>query len=99
MCLACFHGFIIYKESPVWTAVGLIGNAIFGSRFLIQWLHSEKHKKIIVPPIFWQMSFWGSLLALFYAFHIDKLPVILGAVALPFIYSRNIVLQRRQVAA
>ena len=84
-----------YHDSYWWTVFGLIGNAIFSARFVVQWLSSEKQKKLVVPPIFWHLSFWGSLVTLVYAFHVDKLPVILGYVALPFIYGRNLVLLYR----
>ncbi len=68
---------------------------MFGSRFFIQWLHSEKHKRVIVPPVFWHLSFWGSLICLTYALHLDKLPVILGYVFLPFLYARNLYFLRK----
>lgn len=84
-----------YHESWWWTAIGLGGNALFGSRFLIQWLHSERHKRLIVPPIFWHLSFWGSIIMLIYGLHLDKVPVILGYVFLPFLYARNLKLMRR----
>ncbi len=84
-----------YRDSYWWTAFGLIGNAVFSARFVVQWLSSERQKKLVVPPIFWHLSFWGSLVTLVYAFHVDKLPVILGYVALPFIYGRNLVLLHR----
>jgi lipid-A-disaccharide synthase-like uncharacterized protein len=85
----------LYRDSSWWTVFGLFGNALFSSRFLIQWLHSERHKQLIVPPIFWHLSFWGSLCALLYAFHVDKLPIILGYLFLPFLYARNLKLLRR----
>ncbi|MBI2214569.1 MAG: lipid-A-disaccharide synthase N-terminal domain-containing protein [Acidobacteria bacterium] len=74
---------------------GLAGNAVFSARFVVQWITSEKKKALVVPPIFWHLSFWGSLITLVYAFHVDKLPIILGYVALPFIYGRNLVLLKR----
>jgi len=47
--------------------------------------------------IFWHLSFWGSVITLVYAFHIDKLPVILGYIFLPFLYARNLrLLYRKQ---
>jgi len=85
-----------YRESPWWTAFGLVGNLLFSSRFVVQWLHSERHKRVIVPPIFWHISFWGSVVALIYAFHVDKLPVILGYLFLPFLYARNLKLLRHK---
>jgi lipid-A-disaccharide synthase-like uncharacterized protein len=84
-----------YADSYVWTIFGLFGNVIFSLRFIVQWLTSERQKRIVVPPIFWHLSFWGSLISLIYAFHVDKLPIILGYIALPVIYGRNLVLLRR----
>jgi lipid-A-disaccharide synthase-like uncharacterized protein len=80
----------LYADSRWWTVVGLLGNGIFSMRFVLQWLVSEKNKRLTVPPIFWHLSFWGSILALIYALHLDKAPVILGYVALPFLYGRNL---------
>jgi len=89
----------LYVESLWWTGLGLLGNLMFSSRFLLQWLSSEKKKRIVVPPIFWHLSFWGSLLSLIYSLHIDKLPVILGYAFLPLIYARNLILLRRGARA
>ena len=80
----------LYAESTAWTVSGLVGNGLFGSRFFIQWLHSERSKQLVVPPLFWHLSFWGSVLQLLYGLHIDKLRIILGYVFLPFIYARNL---------
>jgi lipid-A-disaccharide synthase-like uncharacterized protein len=88
----------LFRESVAWTCFGFLGAFLFGSRFVVQWLHSEKHRKIVVPPIFWRLSFWGSVINLIYAVHIDKMPVIVGAVFLPFLYGRNLVLLRRDKA-
>lgn len=89
----------LFADSVWWTVIGLAGNALFSSRFIIQWLHSEKKKMLVVPPIFWHLSFWGSAISLVYAVHIDKLPVILSFVFLPFLYFRNLVLLKRGNAA
>ena len=85
----------LFQESVYWTCFGLLGNILFGSRFIVQWLHSERHRRLIVPPIFWYLSFWGSVISLIYALHIDKMPVILGYLFLPLIYARNLVLLRK----
>lgn len=86
----------LYRESPWWTALGPCGNALFGSRFLIQWLYSERHGRVIVPGIFWHLSFYGSLLTLTYALHVDKLPMILSYCFLPLMHARNLMLLRRR---
>lgn len=85
----------LYMDSAMWTAVGFLGAAIFGSRFILQWLKSEKEKKLVVPWYFWHLSFWGSVLNLLYFLHIDKAPLILGNCFLPFLYGRNIFFLRR----
>jgi lipid-A-disaccharide synthase-like uncharacterized protein len=85
----------LYNHSYWWTVLGFLGNALFSSRFLLQWLASEKKKSLVVPGYFWYLSFWGSVLNVVYAFHIDNAPIIFGVIALPFIYGRNLVLLRR----
>jgi lipid-A-disaccharide synthase-like uncharacterized protein len=89
----------LYYDSYWWTGFGLIGNMLFGSRFIVQWLVSEKHNKIVVPSVFWHLSFWGSCIALIYGFHVDRLPIILGYLAGPLIYGRNLVLLGRTPGA
>ncbi len=86
---------ILYVDSAWWTAIGLLGNLLFSSRFLIQWLYSERKKQLVVPPIFWHLSFWGSAVSTIYALHIDKLPILLSFGFLPFLYFRNLVLLKR----
>ena len=85
----------LYNHSYWWTVLGFCGNALFSSRFLLQWLASEKKKSLVVPSYFWHLSFWGSVLNVIYAFHIDNAPIIFGVIALPFIYGRNLVLLGR----
>ena len=87
-----------FDDSMAWTCFGFLGAFLFGSRFVVQWLHSERQQKIVVPPIFWSLSFWGSVINLIYAVHIDKLPVIAGVIFLPFIYGRNLVLLQKEKA-
>ena len=80
----------LYVDSTIWTGVGLAGGFLFSSRFIIQWIHSERRGRIVVPPAFWHLSFWGSLISLFYAVHLDKLPIILSYAFLPALYGRNL---------
>lgn len=85
----------LYSSSYLWTFFGFTGNLLFSSRFFFQWLASEKKKKLIVPAHFWHLSFWGSVINLIYALHIDNAPILFGVIALPFIYGRNLVLLQR----
>lgn len=84
----------LYIDSQAWTVIGFLGTFTFGSRFVIQWWVSEKNKKIVIPVIFWYLSFIGSVLTLIYVLHLDKAPLIFGNFFLPFLYARNIIIHR-----
>ncbi|SFW36758.1 Uncharacterized N-terminal domain of lipid-A-disaccharide synthase [Luteibacter sp. UNCMF366Tsu5.1] len=86
----------LYADSSAWTAIGLFGTALFGSRFVVQWICSERSGRVVVPPVFWHLSFWGSLISLLYALHLDKLPIILGQALLPVLHGRNLWLLRKR---
>ena len=45
-----------------WTAVGFAGQALFFSRFAVQWIASERRKQSHVPVAFWWLSLLGSLI-------------------------------------
>ena len=53
----------------VWKIVGWLGNAIFFSRFIVQWYATEKRQQVIVPQAFWWLSLVGSLTLLCYSIH------------------------------
>ncbi len=77
-------------NDPVWATVALVGQMIFGGRFILQWLVSEYKKKSHIPTAFWFMSLAGSMILLTYSVHI-KNPVFMLAFSLnTFIYLRNI---------
>ena len=42
--------------------MGFLSSLVFGARFIIQWLISEKAQKSVVPQIFWQLSLLGNVL-------------------------------------
>ena len=77
-------------EDPVWATVALVGQVIFGGRFILQWIVSEYKKRSHVPIAFWFMSLAGSLILLSYSIHI-KNPIFMLAFSLnTFIYLRNL---------
>ena len=49
-----------------WKIVGLTGSLIFGLRFVIQWIASERARKSVIPIGFWECSAIGSILTLAY---------------------------------
>ena len=83
-----------------WTAIGWVGNAVFFSRFVVQWYATEKKKQVIVPALFWWLSLTGSLLLLLYALFYDKHYVIIFAYLFTWIpYTRNLIIHYRHQKA
>lgn len=82
-------------SNNLWVLVGLVGQAIFSARFLLQWLISEKHKQSIIPMAFWYLSIVGSAVLLCYAIYRQDPVFILGQSMGFFIYFRNIWLIRQ----
>jgi lipid-A-disaccharide synthase-like uncharacterized protein len=74
----------------VWTAIGFLGQALFSMRFLIQWIHSERIKRSIVPEAFWYFSVAGGITLLAYAIYREDPVFILGQALGLVIYVRNI---------
>ncbi len=68
-------------EWHVWKVVGWLGNAVFFSRFVVQWYATEKRKQVVVPSAFWWLSLTGSLLLLAYALFYQKDSVFIFAYA------------------
>ncbi|MEP6777190.1 MAG: lipid-A-disaccharide synthase N-terminal domain-containing protein [Chthoniobacterales bacterium] len=74
-----------------WKIVGWTGSLIFGLRFFIQWIASERAKRSVIPFGFWECSALGSLLLLSYfaIYRHDSVGVLSSAMPLP-IYLRNL---------
>jgi len=76
-----------------WTMIGWLANAIFTSRFLVQWYATEKRKEVTVPVLFWWLSLAGALMFLSYAVNYDRHHVFIFAYAFTWIpYLRNLVI-------
>ncbi len=84
----------------VWKVVGWLGNAVFFSRFFVQWYVTEKLKRVVVPTAFWWLSLAGSALLLSYALFYKRDDVFVFAYAFTWIpYIRNLVIHRRHAQA
>ena len=78
-----------------WVALGLLGQALFTGRMVVQWLTSERAGRSVVPPAFWWMSLAGATMLLaYFTWRVDVVG-ILGQATGWFIYARNLFLLRR----
>lgn len=84
-----------WNDSWFWLGFGLLGQAAFASRFLIQWIASERAGRSTFPMAFWYLSLVGSMILLIYAFHRMEPVFLLAYLPNAFIYTRNIILIRR----
>lgn len=79
----------------VWVGVGLVGQALFSARFIVQWIASERRKQSVVPREFWYLSLAGALITLSYAIYRLDPVFILGYTPGLFIYARNLYFIRK----
>lgn len=70
--------------------VGFGGQALFASRFIIQWIKSEGAKKSVIPVAFWYFSIGGGTVLLLYAIWRQDPVIICGQGIGLFIYARNL---------
>lgn len=83
------------SNSSFWIAVGLVGQILFTSRFLVQWIASERARRSLVPAAFWWLSLGGGATLLAYAVWRRDPVFILGQAVGLVVYLRNLVLIRR----
>lgn len=82
----------------VWLTIGLVGQSMFVMRWFIQWLASEREKRLVVPDMFWYTSLVGGLMVLAYGLYKPDPVIVLGQFGV-FIYARNVYFLWRQKAA
>lgn len=76
----------------VWFTLGWTGQALFFSRFVVQWWASERADTSVAPRSFWWLSLFGTLLVGGYTFQRGE-PVLLPVFAINLaIYGRNLLL-------
>ena len=90
------NGKFLNTDWNTWTGIGFAGNAIFASRFIVQWYVTEKRRRVSVPISFWWLSLIGALTLLAYAIFEHKGAVIILAYAFAWIpYIRNLIIHYR----
>jgi len=76
--------------ASLWMGIGFAGQAIFGSRFLVQWIATERKRQSVVPVAFWYLSLVGSVLLLAYSIYRRDAVFIAGFSLNLVIYFRNL---------
>jgi len=83
------------EQDLVWLAIGLVGQCLFMMRFIVQWIHSERHQKSLIPVSFWYLSLIGGLIVLAYGIRRVDPVIILGQLPGTIVYTRNLMLIHR----
>jgi len=74
-------------------SIGFLAQLLFSGRLILQWILSEKNKKVLTPSIFWKLSLFASFLLFVYGYLRDDFAIMLGQTLTYFIYIRNLQLQ------
>ena len=93
------HALAWFTMDHVWLLIGLLGQGLFASRFIVQWFKSEAEGRSVIPLTFWYLSIVGGIVSLAYAVYIDSIPYIIGQGSGLVVYARNLWLIFRERAA
>ena len=74
-------------------SIGFLAQLIFSGRLILQWILSEKSKKVLTPSLFWKLSLFASFLLFVYGYLREDFSIMLGQALTYFIYIRNLQLQ------
>ncbi len=72
------------------TCTGLLAQALFAARILVQWIMSEKARRSLSPATFWILSLCGSYLFCLYGWLRHDFAIVLGQFISYYIYMWNL---------
>lgn len=78
--------------NTIWLGIGFFGQLLFTSRFLVQWIASERARRSVVPLAFWWFSLAGGATLLAYAIWRRDPVFAVGQASGLVIYTRNLML-------
>ena len=84
--------FIFCQVEIIFLIIGFTGQALFASRFIYQWIYSEKRGESYIPIGFLVSKYFGGIGLLIYAIFRKDPVIILGQSFGVFIYLRNLIL-------
>jgi len=74
-------------------SIGFLAQILFSGRLLVQWILSEKSRRVVTPSLFWKLSLFASFLLFVYGYLRDDFAIMLGQALTYYIYIRNLQLQ------
>jgi lipid-A-disaccharide synthase-like uncharacterized protein len=87
---------VFIARFDLWLAFGVVAQLLFGARFIVQWIASERAGKSVMPLAFWFFSMAGGLMTLVYGLVRREPIIILGQSLSTVIYVRNLMLIFRE---
>ena len=95
LCALFADGRFLGIQWHFWKCIGWAGNVVFFSRFIVQWIATERKRQVVVPSAFWWLSLAGTLLLLAFSIH-ERNSVFIFSYCFSWIpYLRNLVVHRR----
>lgn len=70
--------------------IGLFAQLLFAARLLVQWIASERARKVLSPALFWQLSMAASFLLCVYGWLRNDFAIIAGQLICYYIYIWNL---------
>ncbi len=86
------HLFGWFTYDHLWLLIGIFGQALFASRFVIQWFRSEMEGRSVIPVAFWYCSLGGGVVLLAYSLYKMDPVFIMGQAMGLIVYVRNLLL-------
>lgn len=72
------------------TAIGFLAQTLFSARILVQWVLSERARRVLSPTVFWVLSLMGSCLLCTYGWLRTDFAIILGQFLSYYVYLWNL---------
>lgn len=71
-------------------AIGFLAQGFFSARILVQWILSERARRVLSPSLFWVLSLAGAYLLCLYGWLRDDFAIVLGQFISYYIYLWNL---------
>ncbi len=70
--------------------IGFLAQGFFSARILVQWIMSERARKVLSPSVFWILSIAGSYLLCIYGVLREDFAIVLGQFISYYVYLWNL---------